>query len=206
MVNWWYTTSFPCWASGWRQRYQRFAQQVSPSSHSTLNLQSTNLTLNRYESDASPTRPDLYQAGNDYMTQADQFNDLIATSPGGSVDLNSLTNFRSKRFDQQIASNPYFFNGPFTGVAVQPAAYTFIYRFMANHSEANPYGLLDYDVLASWFGMTGETGAYTANQGMEKIPMNWYRRALEYPYDQGYFVADLANAAALHPKFLDVGG
>jgi hypothetical protein len=33
-----------------------------------------------------------------------------------------------------------------------------------------------------------------------------YRRPIEYPYENVYFVADALNAAALHPKFLDVGG
>ena len=77
---------------------------------------------NKYESDASPTRPDLYQSGNDYITQSNQFQDLINHCPGGQVTLDCLTDFRSYRFDQQIANNPYFFNGPFSGVAVQPAA------------------------------------------------------------------------------------
>ena len=54
---------------------------------------------NKYESDASPTRPDLYQADNDYKTMASQFQEMIDMSPGGAVDLNSLTAFRSKRFE-----------------------------------------------------------------------------------------------------------
>jgi hypothetical protein len=91
------------------------------------------------------------------------------------VTLQSLTQFRSKRFDTQIANNPDFFNGPFTGVLVQPAAYTFIYRFMANHSEANPYGLLSYSTIQSWFGISGSSGSYTAKQGYERIPDNWVR-------------------------------
>jgi hypothetical protein len=33
-----------------------------------------------------------------------------------------------------------------------------------------------------------------------------YRRAIEYPYENTYFLADVLIAAALHPKFLDVGG
>jgi hypothetical protein len=160
---------------------------------------------NKYESDASPTRPDLYEAGNDYMTVAKQFQQLIDASPG-SVTMESLTSFRSQRFDTQIANNPYFFNGPFTGVAVQPAAYTFIYRFMANHSTEYPAGYLSYDVVKDWFGISGDSGSYTATQGHERIPDNWYKRAIEYPYDNAYFVADLANAALLHPKFLSVGG
>ncbi|KAK6442644.1 hypothetical protein LTR95_001123 [Oleoguttula sp. CCFEE 5521] len=160
---------------------------------------------NKYESDASPTRPDLYEAGNDYKTVASQFQQLINASPG-SVTMESLTSFRSQRFDTQIANNPYFFNGPFTGVLVQPAAYTFIYRFMANHSAEYPAGYLSYDVIKDWFGITGDSGSYVANQGMERIPDNWYKRAIEYPYDNGYFAADLAAAALLHPKFLSVGG
>lgn len=58
-----------------------------------------------------------------------------------------------------------FFNGAFSGIAVQPAAYTFVFRFMANHSEADPVGLLSYDTLATWFGIEGENGNYKAVQG-----------------------------------------
>merc|ERR1739841_95038 len=82
--------------------------------------------------------------------------------------------------------------GPFTGVLVQPAAYTFIYRFMANHSEEAPAGELSYDVIKSWFAIDGESGSYTANQGHERIPENWYKRAIAYPYELDYFnAADL---------------
>lgn len=161
---------------------------------------------NKYEGDASPTRPDLYQSGNNYMTVSSQFQDLINHSPDGKVTIDSLTDFRSYRFDQQIASNPYFFNGPFSGVLVQPAAYTFIFRYMANHSEADPTGLLSYDVIQSWFGVEGTIGNYNAVQGTERIPDNWYRRPQAYPYEVDYFLADVLNAAALHPKFLDIGG
>ena len=128
---------------------------------------------NKYESDASPTRPDLYEAGNDYKTVVEQFQDLINYSPGGQVTLDSLTSFRSHRFDTQIANNPNFFNGPFTGVLVQPAAYTFIYRFMANHSTEDPTGRLSYDVIKSWFGISGSSGSFQAAQGAERIPDNW---------------------------------
>lgn len=128
---------------------------------------------NKYEGDASPTRPDLYEAGNNYMTVASQFQELIDYSPGGQVTLDSLTSFRSHRFDTQIANNPNFFNGPFSGVLVQPAAYTFIYRFMANHSSEDPAGRLSYDVIQSWFGIDGQSGSYTAKQGAERIPDNW---------------------------------
>jgi hypothetical protein len=134
---------------------------------------------NKYEADASPTRPDLYQAGNNYKTVTSQFQALIDYSPGGVVTLESLTEFRSHRFDTQKATNPYFFNGPFSGVLVQPAAYTFIFRFMANHSAENPIGVLPYDVVQSWFGVQGSNGNYNAVQGSERIPENWVS-GLEY--------------------------
>jgi hypothetical protein len=89
-----------------------------------------------------------------------QFNELYATQAGVSdvdsnFDLNVLTDFRAKRFQESIDNNPYFFNGPFSGVAVQPAAYTFIYRFFANHSAENPAGQLTKSVLKSFFAISG---------------------------------------------------
>jgi len=168
-------------------------------------VQSTFNLLFVIESQTDRTIHSLYEAGNDYKTVASQFQKMLDASPG-SVTMESLTEFRSERFDTQIANNPYFFNGPFTGVAVQPAAYTFIFRFMANHSAEYPAGYLSYDVIKQWFGITGEDGNYVANQGQERIPENWYKRAIEYPYETTYFTADLAAAALLHPKFLSVGG
>ncbi|EUC35031.1 hypothetical protein COCCADRAFT_35376 [Bipolaris zeicola 26-R-13] len=161
---------------------------------------------NKYETDGSPTRGDLYQTGNNFKTVPAQFQQLVDASPGGFVTLESLTAFRSARVDAQRKSNPYYFSGPFAGVLVQPAAYTFIFRFMANHSAENPEGILPYDVLQSWFGIQGSSGKYTAVQGGERIPNNWYRRPIAYPYDTPYFLADTLNAAALYPKFLEVGG
>lgn len=161
---------------------------------------------NKYENDVSPTRPDLYESGNNYITQASQFQDMINASPGGFVTLDSLAEYRSQRFDRQVANNPYFFNGPFPGLLVQPAAFAFIYRFMANHSAEDPIGTLSYDTVASWFGIAGENGAYTAPFGYERIPENWYRRSTTAPYTIPYFLGDVLNFAALHPKFLDIGG
>jgi hypothetical protein len=133
---------------------------------------------NKYETDASPTRPDLYQAGNNWMTSAEQFQDMINHSPNGVVTLDSLTSFRSDRYDTQKSTNPYFFNGPFSGVLVQTAAYTFIYRFMANHTEENPGGILTHETLQTWFGVEGSNGNYKAVQGTERIPENWVRTSV----------------------------
>ncbi|PPJ52290.1 hypothetical protein CBER1_09557 [Cercospora berteroae] len=161
---------------------------------------------NKYENDISPTRGDLYEIGNNYICNADQFQDMIDANPGGEVTLNGLTTYRSQRFDRQVANNKYFFNGPFPGLLVQPAAFTFIYRFMANHSEEDPIGTLSYSTIQSWFGIEGESGSYVARQGYERIPDNWYRRSLTAPYTIPYFLGDVLNAARLHPKFLNIGG
>lgn len=135
---------------------------------------------NKYEADASPTRPDLYQAGNNYKLVLSQFQGLVDASPGG-VTLDSLAAYRSLRFDQQVQTNPYFFNGPFTGVLVQPAGYTFIYRFMANHSADNPVGYLSSEVLQSWFGVEGTSGNYKVVENSERIPENWVSKPNSRP-------------------------
>lgn len=164
---------------------------------------------NKYESDVSPTRPDLYEFGDNYKVRIAQFQEMVdAASAAGTDNFNIpfLTDFRSQRFDDSVQNNPYFFNGPFTGVLVQPAAYTFIYRFMANHTAEAPYGVLDLDLLKSWFSISGDSGSFTWTEGYERIPENWYRRDLQQPYENTYFLLDVAYAAAKYPKFLDVGG
>lgn len=111
-----------------------------------------------------------------------------------------LTDFRSSRFDQSVANNGYFFNGPFSGVLVQPAAYTFIYRFMANKSAENPEGILNQAVLKSFFSITGDSGSFTWTPGNERIPDNWYKRAIGDEYTIPFFNTDLLAAAAKYPK------
>ena len=46
-------------------------------------------------------------------------------------------------------------DGPFTGMAVSQAAFTFIYRFMANKSAEYPEGVLNQQVLKSFMSITG---------------------------------------------------
>jgi hypothetical protein len=167
---------------------------------------------NKYEADVSPTRPDLYEYGNNWKVEMSQWKDLYSLQAGKSnadanYNLQVLQKFRSDRFDQSIQNNPYFFNGPFSGVAVQPAAYTFIYRFMANKSAEHPDGRLDKETLKSFFGMTENSdGSFSGGAGYERIPDNWYKRPADSPYSIPFFVEDLLQEAAVYPKFLDVGG
>ena len=188
----------------------------TPPSGGLLNLATIGDGLsgshNKYESDVSPTRGDLYQPSSnadDYSLVMSQFQALFSTQPNpatANYDLGVLTDFRAQRFAQSIAQNPYFFNAPFSGVLVQPAAYTFIYRFFANHSAASPAGVLNQDVLKSFFGVTGTSGSFVYTPGTEQIPANWYRRSTTDEYTIQFFNLDLLAAAETYPQFLDIGG
>lgn len=61
-------------------------------------------------------------------------------------------------------------------MAVSQAAFTFIYRFMANHTAEAPEGILSRDVLKSFMSITGSDANPVWTFGHEKIPNNWYRR------------------------------
>ncbi|KAH7403684.1 Chloroperoxidase [Cadophora sp. MPI-SDFR-AT-0126] len=164
---------------------------------------------NKYEGDASPTRPDLYEYGNTYKVIISQFQELFEQQPDAATanyDLSVLTPFRASRFQQSIERNPYFFNGPFSGIAVQPAAYTFIYRFMGNKSAEHPEGVLNQEVLKSFFSITGTSGNFQWTEGYERIPDNWYKRAIGDEYTIPFFLTDLLAAALEYPQFLNIGG
>lgn len=162
---------------------------------------------NKYESDSSPTRGDLYQYGNDYKVQVSQFQALYDLGKAAnSYDLDVLTQHRVNRFQQSISENPYFFYGPFSGVIVSPAAYTFIFRYMGNKSAEYPEGYLDGDVLKSFFSITGNDGDFTYTPGYERIPNNWYTRNAADPYGIVYFATDLNTIGLEHPQFLIPGG
>lgn len=89
---------------------------------------------------------------------------------------------------------------------VQPAAYTFIYRFMANKSAEYPEGYLDGEVLKSFFSISGEPGNFKHTEGHERIPDNWYKRAIGDEYSIPRFQLDFLDAALKHPEFLNIGG
>lgn len=91
---------------------------------------------NLYENDASPVRGDLYLYGNDYESQVSIFQQFFDYQEGIPDDLvnfglDNITAFRYQRFTDSIATNPYFFNGPFSGAIASTAAFSFVYRFMA---------------------------------------------------------------------------
>lgn len=77
---------------------------------------------------------------------------------------------------------------------------------MANKSEEHPMGVLNGDVLKSFFAITGEDGNFKYTPGWERIPDNWYKRNKADEYSLNYFTTDLLDAALKHPEFLSIGG
>ena len=119
-------------------------------------------SYNKYERDVSPTRGDLHQYGNDYKVQLSQFKELYELGMADdNYDLTLLTNYRITRFQESVSNNPYFFNALFSGIIASPAAWSFIYRFMANKSEEYPQGQLNGEVLKPFYSINGDCPDFT---------------------------------------------
>lgn len=168
---------------------------------------------NKYEADYSPTRGDLYQYGNNYLTRLDQFKGLYAYQQDVPEDqsdfsLEVLGAWRAKRFQQSVNENPYFFNNFFSGLEVNPAAYTFAYRFMSNKSAEFPEGRFSKSILRTFFSINGGDNPdnFTYTPGHERIPDNFYKRAVGDEYSIPFFEADVIAMALQHPEFLSFGG
>ncbi|TIA01377.1 Cloroperoxidase [Aureobasidium pullulans] len=162
---------------------------------------------NKYEGDASPTRGDLYIDGQDYMLKMENFQALYdAGKAADNYDLQLLTDRRAARFKQNIETNPYFFNAPFSGIIAQPAAWSFVYRLMGNKSAEYPSGKLNGEVLKSFYAITGDDGNFKYTPGNERIPENWYTRNVLDPYDVLALQLDTDAQLLQHLEFGSIGG
>ncbi|KAI4194513.1 MAG: hypothetical protein LQ350_007720, partial [Teloschistes chrysophthalmus] len=139
----------------------------------------------------------------------------------------ALFPFRQSRFNDSIATNPYFFFPQFAGVLVAPAGFAFPPRMMANHSAKYPEGYLDKETFKSFFAVSGTPGQFIYRHGYERIPDNWYKRPIgdEYTIPEcvppfppivktatltaaflDSFLIDVLEYAAQDPRLLSVGG
>ncbi|KAK0262779.1 hypothetical protein LTS09_002754 [Friedmanniomyces endolithicus] len=161
-----------------------------------------------YESDSSPLKSDLYQYGSNSKLILEQFHELYDMQPNAATanyNLDVLRTFRNQRFQESIDKNPLFVYGPFTGMAVSQAAFTFIYRFMANHSAEYPEGVLNKDVLKSFMSISGPENNLVWTPGHERIPSNWYRRNTADAYTIPYFETDILYFTSSNPQLNLVG-
>ncbi|ESZ98955.1 putative Aromatic peroxygenase [Sclerotinia borealis F-4128] len=164
---------------------------------------------NKYESDTSPTRPDLYLAGQSYDVEVPLFQkyyDALIEGVGADAQYQGLLDFRIDRHNNSKTTNPYFFSSPFAGVLVSPAGYNFPVRMMSNKSAEFPEGSLTKSDLMSFFAITGESGNFQYAPGHERIPDNWYKRATDDEYSIAGFLADVIDYAEQYPPLLDIGG
>ena len=77
---------------------------------------------------------------------------------------------------------------------------------MANHSDAFPEGSLTKEQLMSFFAISGESGNFKYSPGWERIPDNWYKRAIGDEYTIPGFLADVLDHAGKYPPFLNISG
>ncbi|KAM0545827.1 hypothetical protein ACHAPJ_011154 [Fusarium lateritium] len=165
---------------------------------------------NKYESDVSSTRADLYVTGNNYHVVLERFVEFwnaIKPNTPAPKQYTALASFHNKQFEDSVKTNSHFFYSPFAGVLVSPAGYSFPPRMMANHSKEYPEGYLSREVFTSFFGVTGnKPGNFKIKQGWERIPENWYKRPLNDEFSIPDFLLDVLEHAAKYPRLLSVGG
>ncbi|CAE6416011.1 unnamed protein product [Rhizoctonia solani] len=164
---------------------------------------------NKYESDSSPTRWDAYMNDGDGNTMnLTYFKQLYDLQPEGDPKANFnydiIVANRVARFKTSVSQNPHFFYGPFSGIIASGTAHAFVTRLMSNHSLESPQGVLNHQVLKSFFGVSGSGDNLTYHKGYERIPDIWYKRPVDYSF--AALALDLVDAALEHPEFLSIGG
>ena len=77
----------------------------------------------------------------------------------------------------------------------------------ANKSAAYPEGFLDQNTLKSFYAMTGtDDSNMVYTPGFERIPDNWYTRAIGDPYDVPFIDEDLTMLFAQNQELDAFGG
>lgn len=107
---------------------------------------------------------------------------LLTVQQPAPEQYSNLFRFRQSRFNYSIETNPYFFFPQFAGVLVAPAGFAFPPAMMSNHSAQYPQGYLDKETFKSFFAVTGDSGNFKYQPGYERIPDNWYKRAIGTEY------------------------
>ncbi|KAI0202921.1 Chloroperoxidase [Astrocystis sublimbata] len=160
---------------------------------------------NLIESDSSATRNDLYFTGNAHTLNTTLFERLLRYGDDGDITMDDLADYAAERFHESIATDPFFYYGPYSGTIARNAAYAFLGRFMSNNTEEHSLGgHLSKEVLSSFYGVYEENGKRVYKEGHERIPENWYRRSTDYSLND--YNIDLTNWVKKHPILLSIGG
>jgi len=148
-------------------------------------------------------------SGDDFrlvVPQFQQYYDSLVEGLSASQQYDNLLDYRISRFQDSINNNPNFFYSPFSGILVSPAGFSFPVRMMSNHSAQFPEGSLTKEQLKTFFAISGDSGNFKYTEGNERIPDNWYKRAIGDEYTIPGFLADVLNHGAKYPPFLSTGG
>lgn len=100
---------------------------------------------NFIEADSSPTRDDLYVTGDPVTMNLTKFEilyDMVPDNSNETFTLDIMADFASKRWNDTIATNPYFYYGPITGMLARNTGYCFVGNLFANYSSQYPEGSL----------------------------------------------------------------
>ncbi|KAI1328540.1 oxidase [Xylariaceae sp. FL0255] len=159
---------------------------------------------NWIEADSSNTRDDLYVTGNAWTMNMTLFMEAYnSLNPATTMD--DLGARASQRFSESVATNPYFYYGPYTGMIARNAGYAFAGRILSNHSTEYPRGgNLTKEVFASFYGVYEEDGQLVYREGWEQIPANWYRLGVDYGLVD--LNLDIVEWVLKYPNLLSVGG
>ncbi|KXT17383.1 hypothetical protein AC579_3877 [Pseudocercospora musae] len=160
---------------------------------------------NLIEADSSATRHDLYETGDAWTVDIELFKQMYYSVPEGQlITAHDMARYKALRFKQSIATNKFFYHGPYTGAIASNAGYLFAARLFANHSGATAEGELTHDILKSIFGVVDYPHPFTYNFGWERIPYNWYRRAGDYSLIE--LNLDLVQFLLWYPETHSIGG
>lgn len=164
------------------------------------------------EGDASITRgdflaPDMNSNCASYPKFYNELLDLSNKRANGLITAPVLAEHQHNRKLYSIANNPNYFSPAFAGVAFTPAAHTFVWALMANHSSENPQGFLEHNVLDAFFSYTKQPdGSRKYAYGKDRIPENWYRRSHKNPWTLVDILLAVASQCLAFPSTCKVGG
>jgi hypothetical protein len=123
-----------------------------------------------------------------YALQSDE------TSP--SYDLSVWAEHRKNMFLKSKNENPYFFYPPFASAIASTGGFTFPPCMFANKSaEYSDNGILDKEILKSFFSIPGPNDNLVYTHGYEQIPANFYKRAIGNEDTAALFFEDSINFA-----------
>ncbi|GAB0134472.1 hypothetical protein EsDP_00002842 [Epichloe bromicola] len=164
------------------------------------------------EGDASITRgdflaPDMNSNCASYPVFYNELLELSNKRANGLITASVLAEHQHNRKEYSIANNPNYFSPAFAGVAFTPAAHTFVWALMANHSADNPRGFLEHSVLDDFFSYKVQPdGSRKYAYGKERIPENWYRRSHKDPWGLADVLLAVASQCLAFPSTCKVGG